>query len=69
MALTQTDLDAIDAAIASGELSVRDKDGRQITYRSMGELLQARDAIRAEINSTSTTARPYPRHQLANFSD
>lgn len=69
MALTSSDLDAIDAAIASGELSVRDKDGRQITYRSMGELLQARDAIKAEVASTSSTARPYPRHQMADFSD
>ena len=69
MALTTSDLDAINAAIGSGELSVRDKDGRQITYRSIGELIQARDAIRAEIDSTSATARPYPRHQLASFSD
>lgn len=69
MALTSTDLDSINAAIASGELSVRDKDGRQITYRTMGELMQARDAIKAEIASTSTTARLYPRHQLADFSD
>jgi hypothetical protein len=37
----------------------------------MDELLKARDAIVAEIASTSAgpTPRLYPRHQLADFSD
>ncbi len=70
MAFTTTDLAAIDAAIASGELTVRTADGKQVTLRTMDELMQARQAIRAEIASTSgATARPYPRHQLADFSD
>ena len=70
MAFTQTDLTAIDSAIASGELTVRTADGKLVTLRSMGELLQARAAIAAEIASTSTaTPRMYPRHQLADFSD
>ena len=70
MAFTSQDLAAIDAAIASGELSVRAADGKQITLRTMDELLKARDAIRAEMAS-ATAARPrsYPRHQLADFSD
>lgn len=68
MAFTQTDLTAIDAAIASGELTVRTADGKLVTLRSMGELLQARAAINAEITSTSAP-RMYPRHQLADFSD
>ena len=41
MALTQTDLDNLDAAIAVGELSV-EINGRKVVYRSVGELLQAR---------------------------
>ena len=70
MAFTSQDLAAIDAAIASGELSVRAADGKQITLRTMDELLKARDAIRAEMASVAA-ARPrsYPRHQLADFSD
>ncbi len=70
MAFTSQDLAAIDAAIASGELSVRAADGKQVTLRTMDELLKARDAIRAEMTST-TASRPrsYPRHQLADFSD
>lgn len=71
MAFTQQDLAAIDAAIASGELTIRGSDGRQVTLRTMDELLKARDAIRAEMASTAVAAtrRPYPRHQLADFSD
>ncbi len=69
MALTQTDLDSIDRAIASGELSIRASNGTQVTYRSMDELMKARAAVLAEIASTSPTPRTYPRYQLADFSD
>lgn len=44
MAFTQADLDAIDAAIASGELTVS-HNGRTVTYRSMDDLFKARDRI------------------------
>ena len=43
-------------------------DGKQITLRTMDELLKARDAIRAEMASAARP-RSYPRHQLADFSD
>lgn len=70
MAFTTTDLAAVNGAIASGELTVRTADGKQVTLRTMAELLQARAAIQAEIASTSSaTPRMYPRHQLADFSD
>jgi len=69
MALTESDLDPLLSALAAGELSVRTADGRSVTYRSVDELLQAISAVRAEIASTSTTARRYPRYQLADFSD
>jgi len=41
MALTQTDLDALDAAIATSELEV-ELEGRRVRYRSISELLAAR---------------------------
>lgn len=70
MAFTQQDLAAIDAAIASGELSIRAADGKQVTLRTMDELLKARAAIQIEMASTTAPhPRTYPRHQLADFSD
>jgi hypothetical protein len=44
MALTQTDLDNIDTAIAASELEV-EVDGRRVKYRSMNELLKARTHV------------------------
>lgn len=49
MAFTSTDLDSIKTAIASGELSVRFADGREVTYRSMADLRSAKAMIEAEL--------------------
>ena len=51
MTWTQTDLDAIEAAIASGELTVVYADKR-ITYRSIAELQEARRTIAAKVETT-----------------
>lgn len=48
MAFTTSDLAAIDAAIASGELTVS-HNGRTVTYRSMTDLLKARQTIVTEL--------------------
>jgi hypothetical protein len=50
MAWTQSQFDAIEAAIASGELTVRFGD-RTVTYRSVDELLQARAVIKESIDA------------------
>jgi len=55
MAWSQAQIDAIEAAIASGELTVRFGD-RTVTYRSMEELLQARAVITEAIAAASGTA-------------
>lgn len=68
MAFTSADIDAIDRAIASGELMVRFSD-RQVQYRSLDELLKARAAIQAEIAGADATSRAYPRYQRATFAD
>lgn len=47
-------LDAIEAAIASGELTVRFGD-RTVTYRSMQELLQARAVIKEALEAEAGT--------------
>ena len=59
MAWTQTDLDAIEAAISSGELTVQYLDKR-ITYRSITELQTARRMIAAKVE----TKRPIMQRRL-----
>lgn len=69
MAFTAADLTALDRAIASGELTIRTAD-RSVTYRSMDELLKARDKVAQELAAAaSPTWRQTPRHQLADFTD
>lgn len=68
MAFVQADLDAVDRAIASGELSVRTND-RAITYRSMSELIEARATIVAALAAQAASTAAAPRHMLADFSD
>lgn len=53
MAFTQTQLDAVEAAIASGELRVM-FDGREIIYRSISDLIRARDTIKAALQASGT---------------
>lgn len=55
MAFTPTDLAAIDAAIASGELSV-EVSGKRVTYRSMDDLLKARALIATDLASAPAGA-------------
>lgn len=52
MALTQADLDALDLAIASGELTVSHS-GRTVTYQSTDKLLQARQHVSNVLRSQS----------------
>ncbi|MDM0011979.1 hypothetical protein QTH87_05940 [Variovorax sp. J22P168] len=53
MAFTSSDLVAVERAIASGELSVSNN-GRSVTYRSMLDLVRARDMIRAELDKAAS---------------
>lgn len=68
MAWTQTDLDTIKGALASGELSVTFEDGRRVEYRSTADLLLVKRSIESELSASSAT-RLSPRHQQANFAD
>lgn len=69
MAFTPQDLAALDAAIASGELTIS-ANGRTVTYRSTADLLKAREAIAASLAAQANPARPAgPRHLLASFAD
>ncbi|MBD8531482.1 MULTISPECIES: phage head-tail joining protein [unclassified Massilia] len=57
MALSQTDLDALDSAIASGTLSV-EFDGRKITYQTTAALIAARNHVATVVNAAGRTRGP-----------
>lgn len=52
MAYSQTDLDNLDVAIASGELIVQ-VEGRRVEYRSLDQLLRARAHVASQMAVTS----------------
>lgn len=56
MTFTINDLNAVESAIASGELTVI-SEGRQVTYRSVIDLMRARDVIRKELQQTGTLTK------------
>ena len=49
MAFTQTDVDALKAALATGALKVRYADGREVTYRGLSDLQRAIAIATAEV--------------------
>jgi len=65
MAFTQTDLDNIQSAIATGALTVR-VNGKLVTYRDMNELLAAERRIQLALRPRAQSGSI--RHQLADFS-
>ncbi len=68
MAFSQSDLDNVNSAIASGALSVR-KGDRMITYRSMIELKSAKAEIEAALASTAGAPLSAGRYRRATFPD
>lgn len=60
MAVTQSDIDALTAAIASGERQVT-IGSQSVTYRSIDDLIKARDTLMRDL-ATQTGTAPRPRH-------
>lgn len=56
MALTQSDLDRLDAAIATAELEVEFGDGRRVRYRSVAELTAARDHVAGVLRTAAAAS-------------
>lgn len=56
MAFSNSDLQAIDEAIATGALEVQYTDKR-VRYRSLAEMMQARDFIKRELGLKDTSKR------------
>jgi hypothetical protein len=62
MAFTQTDLDTLNAAIATGTRSVRYGD-KQVDYKTLDEMLRARQIIMAELGLLTVASKKfYARH-------
>lgn len=51
---TQGQLDALEAMIAGGILE-SEYDGKRVKYRSMAELIRARDVVKNGMGSSTTT--------------
>lgn len=68
MAVTQQDIDNLNAAIASGERVVV-LNGQSVTYRAIGDLLLARNDLQRQLNemSASLTGVVRTRRHLAYY--
>jgi hypothetical protein len=56
MAIEQTDIDALRAALAGGESRVRTADGKEVQYRSVPELQAALDRLIRDKNAQDARA-------------
>jgi hypothetical protein len=55
MAVTQSQIDALNEAIANGERVVR-YDGKMVEYRSIQELIAARNDLQAQLTASTNAA-------------
>ena len=63
MALTQTDLDALDLAIASGVLTC-EMDGQRLTYQSTDAMIRARRHVASIIANNQNTGSRAPGYSI-----
>lgn len=64
---TVTQLEAVEAALATGQLRV-DYEGKRVEYRSVAELRAARDLILAELTAAGLISNNTPRTVYTSFS-
>ncbi|AEA59767.1 phage head-tail joining protein [Burkholderia gladioli] len=57
MAFTQGQLTAIEAALASGTLTV-EYNGKRVTYQTVSELMRVRDLIKSDLEQQSPSGVP-----------
>lgn len=58
MAISQTDIDALNIAIGNGEKQVI-LDGQSITYRSITDLILARNDLQEQLNRANAAVATY----------
>ena len=56
MAWTQTDIDVLEKAIATGVLEVQYPDSR-VRYQSTADMIRIRDLMKAQVNAAAGTTR------------
>ena len=66
MAFTPADLESLNAALASGELTVT-VNGRTVTYRSVPDLLKARAAIESDLAAQTAASAGQGRGRTGYF--
>ena len=66
MAVTQADIDALNAAIASGERQVT-LGSQSVTYRSIDDLIKARNDMRQELANMQLSAAGVPVMRRGTF--
>lgn len=66
MAVTQADIDALNGAIASGERQVT-LGAQSVTYRSIDDLIKARDNLRQELANQTLQASGVPIRRRGTF--
>jgi hypothetical protein len=57
MAVSQSDIDALNAALKNGERVVK-SDGVLVEYRSVDDIIRARDSLVGQMAAESGQARP-----------
>lgn len=60
MAVSQADIDALNRALANGERQVV-LDGQSITYRSVAEIIDARNELQRVLDAQTAAASGAPR--------
>jgi hypothetical protein len=61
MAYTQTQLDALQAALATGTLTV-EFDGKRVTYRSLDEIQRAIEIIKKDLGQATKDRFTFSKH-------
>ena len=67
MAWQQSDLDALDANIASGVMKTRFADGREVYYQSLDHMLAARRTISNELTLQAQQIAGVVRRKFGSF--
>ncbi|MFS0737545.1 hypothetical protein ABC347_10890 [Sphingomonas sp. 1P06PA] len=67
MSWQQSDIDTLNAAIASGIRSVAFADGRKTEYQSLDQMLAARKVIQAELDMATQSASGLVRRRVGVY--